>query len=175
MDQIQYIVFSSKNSKFRLFFANIMHMEDNDSLLTVTASGPKFDTIEEARIELSKDLKKCKELGIKVCLNHIESAETGMSWLSELEAANPDVFKEEIKTGNLTKSKSKTMKLIELLENPAGGIDLVTERDSGNPIRILTGKPSASRKYFKQLKLICDIALLDLKGRKDRKQHLNFH
>ena len=42
-------------------------------------------------------------------------------------------------------------KPIQCIKNEAGGIDLLTERDSGNPVRILTGKPSCSKDFWKRL------------------------
>ena len=53
-------------------------------------------------------------------------------------------------------------KLAKLVRNDAGGIDLLTERDSGNQIRILTGKPTYSEQYWQRLKKLADIALLQL-------------
>lgn len=59
------------------------------------------------------------------------------------------------------------MKKIKLVKNFANGIDLITERDSGNEIRILTGKPSRSRVFYQKLKKACDVALASLHGVKD--------
>lgn len=59
------------------------------------------------------------------------------------------------------------MKKPELETNWANGIDLIVERDSGNPVRILTGKPSASRRFWKQIQKSAEIALDELKGKKD--------
>lgn len=43
-------------------------------------------------------------------------------------------------------------KIIQLIKNSAGGIDLLTERDAGNTVRILTGKREYSIKYWKRLR-----------------------
>lgn len=51
------------------------------------------------------------------------------------------------------------MKKIELIENNAGGIDLLTERDSGNEVRILTGKTSNSLAFWERLRTACDQAI----------------
>ena len=53
-------------------------------------------------------------------------------------------------------------KLAELVKNNAGGIDLITERDSGNQVRILTGKLPYSWQYWERLRKLADIALLQL-------------
>lgn len=55
------------------------------------------------------------------------------------------------------------MKQNKLVANPAGGFDLLTERDGGNPIRILTGAPIHSAKYFRSLKRLSEKALLHIK------------
>ena len=49
------------------------------------------------------------------------------------------------------------MKKPELATNNAGGLDLIVERDAGNPVRILTGKNSL--KFFKELKDLCEGAI----------------
>jgi hypothetical protein len=49
------------------------------------------------------------------------------------------------------------MKQLELTPNAAGGLDLITERDAGNPVRILTGKRSLE--FFKELKELCETAI----------------
>ena len=59
------------------------------------------------------------------------------------------------------------MKKLNLIKNFAKGMDLELEKDTGNPILILTGKPSLSRKFYKQLQKTCEIALIALKGVKD--------
>lgn len=55
-------------------------------------------------------------------------------------------------------------KKIELHKNNAGGIDLITERDSGNLVRILTGKPEHSIQYWKAMKATAEQALQLLEG-----------
>ena len=57
------------------------------------------------------------------------------------------------------------MKNTKAVLNQAGGYDLITERDGGNPIRILTGKKESSKKYFTNLKRICEQALSELSQR----------
>lgn len=54
------------------------------------------------------------------------------------------------------------MKTIEIIKNAVGGVDLLTERDAGNTIRILTGKPSYSISFWQRLKVVCDVALDEL-------------
>ncbi len=51
------------------------------------------------------------------------------------------------------------MKPSQIIENYAGGIDLLTERDAGNEIRILTGKPSNSKKFWENMKKLSEKAL----------------
>ena len=53
-------------------------------------------------------------------------------------------------------------KKIELIRNSAGGVDLLTERDAGNEIRILTGKPERSREFWKRMIETAEIALSHL-------------
>lgn len=43
-------------------------------------------------------------------------------------------------------------KKIELVDNSAGGVDLITERDAGNEIRILTGRKTNSLAFWQQLR-----------------------
>jgi hypothetical protein len=52
--------------------------------------------------------------------------------------------------------------MIELIRNNAGGIDLITERDSGNPVRILTGSPQYSLAYWESLRDMADTAISEL-------------
>ena len=54
------------------------------------------------------------------------------------------------------------MKSIQLIRNGAGGIDLLTERDAGNDVRILTGKPQYSKQFWTKLKRACTTALKEL-------------
>ena len=58
-----------------------------------------------------------------------------------------------------------------LVRNQAQGIDLVIERDSGNEVRVLMGKPENALKCWSRLRSLCDGALLslgdDLKAKKD--------
>lgn len=42
------------------------------------------------------------------------------------------------------------------ISNKVGGFDLMTERDSGNEIRILTGRKEYSLKYWENLKNIAE-------------------
>ena len=55
-------------------------------------------------------------------------------------------------------------KIIELSRNSTGGIDLITERDAGNPIRILTGKRERSIDFWKRLKEFSEEALDEMDG-----------
>jgi hypothetical protein len=52
----------------------------------------------------------------------------------------------------------------ETIENSAGGLDLMIERDAGNEIRILTGKKENSLKFWEQLKELCEGAIHELKN-----------
>lgn len=49
------------------------------------------------------------------------------------------------------------------LENSAGGIDLMVERDAGNEVRILTGNKEHSLKFWEHLKELCEGAIFELK------------
>lgn len=62
------------------------------------------------------------------------------------------------------------MKENKLIKNPAGGYDLMTERDCGNHVRILTGSPQWSSKYFRSIKRLSEKALMLLKGENDAKE-----
>jgi len=44
-------------------------------------------------------------------------------------------------------------KPIELINNGVGGVDLITERDAGNKIRILTGKPQFSKDFWRRIRV----------------------
>ena len=58
--------------------------------------------------------------------------------------------------------------------NPAKGYDLLTERDAGNPVRILTGKPSHSRGFWMKLKELSEAALEELKQNdEDKNEEIN--
>jgi len=56
----------------------------------------------------------------------------------------------------------KRYKLIRLEDNEMGGVDLVTEIDAGNIVRILTGKKERSIEFYSRLKYHCDEALLQM-------------
>ena len=43
------------------------------------------------------------------------------------------------------------MKPVESKPNSAGGIDLLTERDAGNPVLIMTGNPQRSLEFWENL------------------------
>ncbi len=47
-------------------------------------------------------------------------------------------------------------KLIETLWNDVGGVDMAIEKDSGNIVRILTGKKEASLETWTRLRGIAD-------------------
>jgi len=51
------------------------------------------------------------------------------------------------------------------IENHAGGIDLITERDAGNEIRILTGDPQYSLEFWENIKEHAELAVQTLKER----------
>lgn len=59
-------------------------------------------------------------------------------------------------------------KKINTVRNQAGGVDLLIERDAGNDVLILTGKPSHSREVWEALRDTCDDALRELEGKKDK-------
>ena len=50
-------------------------------------------------------------------------------------------------------------KKIELKKNPAGGIDLLTERDSGNEVLILTGSQASSMLYWQKMRELAEHAV----------------
>jgi len=54
-------------------------------------------------------------------------------------------------------------KNMELISNQAAGLDLIIDKDAGNPIRILTGKHSIE--VFEQLRDICDEAINELQAK----------
>jgi hypothetical protein len=54
------------------------------------------------------------------------------------------------------------MKRVELVKNHAGGIDLMVDRDAGNGVCILTGKPECSKDFWNRLREKCDIAIDEL-------------
>lgn len=53
-------------------------------------------------------------------------------------------------------------KNIHLIENQAGGIDLGVDRDAGNPVRILTGKPQKSIEFWKELMETAKEAIVEI-------------
>ena len=55
------------------------------------------------------------------------------------------------------------------IENSAGGLDLLVERDAGNEVRILTGKTKNSLEFWEALKDLCEGAIFELKDREDGK------
>lgn len=57
------------------------------------------------------------------------------------------------------------MKTIKLINNNAGGIDLITERDAGNEIRILTGRTDMSLEFWEKLHEKCEAAIEVLQTR----------
>lgn len=59
-------------------------------------------------------------------------------------------------------------KKINTVPNQAGGVDLLIERDAGNEVLILTGKPSASRQVWEAIRDAADGALAELEGKKDK-------
>lgn len=53
-----------------------------------------------------------------------------------------------------------------ITENFAGGFDLIVERDSGNEVRILTGKKESSRAFWRRMAELAEVALLEMKAEK---------
>jgi len=89
MKKVAYIVKVTKNETFRLFMADVIKIEeDNDSLLNVTMTGPKFDSLEEAQKTLKVDHDTMLFKGITPYYNPVKSNGSGMTWLSELINAN---------------------------------------------------------------------------------------
>jgi hypothetical protein len=63
------------------------------------------------------------------------------------------------------------MKNLKLVYNFAGGINLIVNRDSGNPVQVLTGNKKRSLAFWKRLSIICNMAITDLhKTNKDNCQ-----
>lgn len=82
-DYVAFIVHTTKN-KFRGFVAKVVESPgDNDSVLAVTHSSGKYDTVQQAQQELNNLPPEIKKYP-----NPIESSFTGISWLSEVEKAN---------------------------------------------------------------------------------------
>lgn len=52
------------------------------------------------------------------------------------------------------------MKQMDIVVNSAGGFDLMVEKDSGNPVRILTG--NKSYEFFDELETLCQTAKRNL-------------
>ena len=50
-------------------------------------------------------------------------------------------------------------KIMDAQVNQAGGCDLLIERDAGNPVLILMGKPENAVKEWKRLRSICNKAI----------------
>lgn len=51
---------------------------------------------------------------------------------------------------------------MKLINNQAGGIDLIIERDAGNPFQVLTGRKENSLQTWKKLRTLCDDAIHQL-------------
>lgn len=83
MNSVAYII-KTKEGEFKCFVA-LLNPDGNDSALFVTNSTKRFETLQEAQ-------EKLKELppDIKTFPNPINPNDSGLSWLSELEAANAD-------------------------------------------------------------------------------------
>ena len=54
------------------------------------------------------------------------------------------------------------MKKIGVIHNTAGGIDLITERDSGNEVRILTGRSQNSLEFWRKIREVSEAAIQEL-------------
>jgi hypothetical protein len=86
MEQVAYIVESTKGY-FKGFIAVLTPDDgDNDNALFVTASTGKYPTLEEAQAQM-----KGLPANIKAYPNPIKSSESGLSWLSELKEANKEI------------------------------------------------------------------------------------
>jgi len=48
------------------------------------------------------------------------------------------------------------------IENSAGGLDLLVERDAGNEVRILTGNKKNSLAFWEALLILSEDAILEL-------------
>lgn len=59
------------------------------------------------------------------------------------------------------------VKKVKLVPNSAGGIDLLTERDSGNEVLILTGRRECSSLFWRKLLRASAAALRELKGQSE--------
>lgn len=59
------------------------------------------------------------------------------------------------------------MKKVYSLSNNMGGIDLITEIDSGNLVRIPTGKRKSSIAFWTLLETVCQDAIVDIKMEDD--------
>lgn len=55
------------------------------------------------------------------------------------------------------------MKTVAIIHNSVGGIDLLTERDAGNEVRILTGRRGNSLEFWKRLQEVSKEAVEQLK------------
>ena len=82
MDKVAYII-KTKEGTFKGFIA-LLNPDGDDSALFVLHSTKRFPTLEEAQEEV-----KNVPAGIKAFLNPITPNDSGLSWLSELEQANP--------------------------------------------------------------------------------------
>jgi len=56
-------------------------------------------------------------------------------------------------------------KIVDLVENSAGGYDLIVERDAGNEIRILTGNFSLA--FWKNMKMVAEDAIEEIEYNKE--------
>lgn len=82
MDKVAYII-KTKQGSFKGFIA-LLNPDGDDSALYVLHSTDRFTDLEKVQEEL-KQLPS----DIKIFLNPISPNESGISWLSELEAVNP--------------------------------------------------------------------------------------
>lgn len=64
------------------------------------------------------------------------------------------------------------MKKLQAIKNNAGGYDLLTERDSGNEIRILTGRYANSLSYWQRLAKLANKVVDELES-VDESMHKN--
>lgn len=82
MKKVAYII-ETLDNKFKGFIA-LLTPDGDDSALFVIHSTKKLEGVEAVQEELKK-----LPSDIKTFMNPIKSSENGLSWLSELEKANP--------------------------------------------------------------------------------------
>ncbi len=66
------------------------------------------------------------------------------------------------------------MKKLQAKKNNAGGYDLLTERDRGNEVLILTGRYANSIKYWERLKDLADQVIYALENENEETPFASF-